>query len=146
MLLAWIAPLEAWLASFSDGPQGHPMLPQMPRAARIAHDLADPALEPLPLPPSDPTPWPDAASAAYRWGVCYVVEGSQLGGAVLYQRLKVQLAPHPLGYLRGEAAGPGLRWRAFMLALREQVRSAEDIAQACRGAQDAFDRILALRS
>jgi heme oxygenase len=77
--------------------------------------------------------------------VAYVVEGSQLGGAVLHKRLADQLAPHPLRYLAGAGeAGPGPRWRAFMLALRAQVQGEEEVAEACSGACDAFDRILAL--
>jgi heme oxygenase len=79
------------------------------------------------------------------WGVCYVVEGSQLGGAVLYQRLHARLAPHPLRYLKGDAAGPGPRWRTFMLALRQQVCTPAEIAETCAGACAAFDRILSLR-
>ena len=48
-------------------------------------------------------------------------------------------------YLRGAGeAGPGPRWRAFMLALREQVATPEASVEACAGACDAFDRILAL--
>jgi heme oxygenase len=76
--------------------------------------------------------------------VCYVIEGSQLGGAVLYQRLHEQLAPHPLRYLKGNDAGPGPRWRAFMQALREHVRSPEEILEASEGACAAFDSILSL--
>jgi heme oxygenase len=78
--------------------------------------------------------------------VAYVVEGAQLGGAVLYQRLAASLAPHPLRYLRGDPAGPGPRWRMFMLALKEHVRSEDEIADACAGACAAFDRILALHA
>jgi heme oxygenase len=89
--------------------------------------------------------WPADASAAYRWGVCYVVEGSQLGGTVLYRRLAGQLAPHPLNYLKGGSEGPGPRWRRFTEALREQVRGSAQVGEACAGARDAFDRILALR-
>lgn len=64
---------------------------------------------------------------------------------MLYKRLAGQLAPHPLRYLRGAGeAGPGPRWRAFMLALREQVTTPEASIEACAGACDAFDRILAL--
>jgi hypothetical protein len=76
--------------------------------------------------------------------VCYVIEGSQLGGAVLYQRLAGALAPHPLRYLRGEGGGPGPRWRAIMQALRGAVRTPGEIADACEGACAAFDRMLAL--
>jgi heme oxygenase len=75
-----------------------------------------------------------------------VIEGSQLGGAVLYERLRERLAPHRLRYLKGDAAGPGLRWRTFMQALRAGVRTPAEIADACAGACAAFDSILELRT
>ena len=140
MLHAWLAPLEAWLAGFDDGPQDVALLPAKPRLALIKADLGDACLD------VDAPAWPDHASAGYRWGVCYVVEGSQLGGAVLYGRLKAQLAPHPLTYLQGEAEGPGPRWRVFMQAIKAQVQTPAQINEACQGACDAFDRILSLRS
>ena len=140
MLHAWLGPLEAWLAAYHDGPQDAALLPPKRRLAMIEADLGDAAPA-----PSATAIWPQDASAAYRWGVCYVVEGSQLGGAVLYQRLKEQCAPHPLHYLQGEVGGPGPRWRVFMQALRAQIATPAQIEQARRGACDAFDRILALR-
>ena len=142
LLRDWMAPLNAWLARFDDGPQGAAGLPAVDRMALLEADLLEPGMQlraPLHV-----APWPDTASAAYRWGVLYVVEGAQLGGAVLYQRLHASMAPHPLRYLRGDAAGPGPRWRAFMLALKEHVTTPEEIADACDGACGAFDRILAL--
>jgi heme oxygenase len=140
MLRAWLAPLQAWLAGFSDGPQ----FDQAGRLTLIERDLAEPGMPPAPSVPDALEDWPSAASPAWRWGVCYVIEGSQLGGAVLYQRLHEQLAPHPLRYLKGNDAGPGPRWRSFMLALREHVRSPAEIIDACAGACAAFDSILAL--
>jgi heme oxygenase len=84
---------------------------------------------------------PDSSSD--RWGVAYVVEGSQLGGAVLHKRLVDQSTPHPLRYLAGQARpGRGPRWPAFMLPLREEVQGDGEVAEACAGACDAFDRIL----
>jgi len=83
-------------------------------------------------------------AAAVAWGMAYVVEGSQLGGQWLHRRLSATLAPHPLRYLQGNAAGPGPRWRTFMLALRAAVRTETEVADACAGARAAFDRILAL--
>lgn len=145
MLRTWLAPIEAWLAGFGDGPQGPNAPPAVPRIPRIDADLALGAAAPAIAPAPAADAWPADASAAYRWGVCYVVEGSQLGGVVLYRRLAEQLAPHPLNYLKGSAEGPGPRWRAFSEALREQVRGGEQIAEACAGACAAFDRILALR-
>jgi heme oxygenase len=89
------------------------------------------------------TDWPRQASEAYRWGVSYVIEGSQLGGAVLYKRLAERLAPHPLNYLRGEEP-PGPRWQQFITALRGAVTTAPQIEEACRGAQLAFDSLITL--
>lgn len=144
LLRAWLAPIEQWLAEYDDGPQAVAALAPCGRLALIEADLAEPGMGQVPPAPGPAVPWPAAASPAWRWGVCYVVEGSQLGGTVLYQRLAVPLAPHPLRYLRGAADGPGARWRAFMTALREQVSTPAEIAEAVDGACFAFDRILAV--
>jgi heme oxygenase len=146
MLRAWLAPLQDWLAGFDDGPR----FDQAARLALIGRDMDEAGMPAARSPQSagdaakGDAAWPLDASPAWRWGVCYVIEGSQLGGAVLYQRLHARLAPHPLRYLKGDAAGPGPRWRGFMLALREHVRSPQEIAEACDGACAAFDSILAL--
>lgn len=141
MVRDWLAPLQGWLDGFADGPQT--VLPALGRLALIDADLNEPGMPPL-CAPSNPRAWPQDASAAYRWGVAYVIEGSQLGGKVLYGKLSERLAPHPLRYLRGAEEGPGPRWRAFMLALKEHVESPDEIADACAGACAAFDSILAL--
>ncbi|ALK98500.1 heme oxygenase [Massilia sp. WF1] len=142
MLRAWLAPLQDWLAGFADDPR----FDQASRLALIERDLDEQGMPPVLAPASSADAvWPPDASPAWRWGVCYVIEGSQLGGAVLYQRLHERLAPHPLRYLKGIDAGPGPRWRAFMLALREHVRTPEEIEEACAGACAAFDGMLALR-
>jgi len=145
LLRAWLAPLQAWSARYADGPQGAPCFDNAARLALIDADLAEPDMPPAASAPARDG-WPDDASAAWRWGVAYVVEGSQLGGAVLYARLRDRLAPHPLRYLKGEGDGPGACWRAFMQALRTHVRTPAEIAEACAGACAAFDRILALRA
>jgi heme oxygenase len=141
MLRAWLGPLQAWLRGFPDGPR----FDQAGRLALIDQDLAEQGMPAAPCAADTAPAWPPGASAAWRWGVCYVIEGSQLGGAVLHQRLHERLAPHPLRYLKGDEAGPGPRWRVFMQALREHVRSQAEIAEACAGACAAFDSILALR-
>ena len=145
MLRAWLAPLQAWLSGFDDGPQLGPQFDQAGRLALIEQDLGEQGMPVVPAVADARRDWPLGASPAWRWGVCYVIEGSQLGGAVLYQRLHEQLAPHPLRYLKGADKGPGPRWRAFMQALREQVRSLDEIREASAGACAAFDSILALR-
>jgi heme oxygenase len=143
MLHAWLAPLECWLAGFDDGPQGEAAPPLVLRTPLIDADLA--LIGPAPAAAPAAPRWPASASAAYRWGVCYVVEGSQLGGAVLYQRLCRALAPHPLYYLHGDPDGAGPRWRRFTQALRASLSTPAEVAEACLGAREAFDRMLALR-
>ncbi|MEM5370487.1 biliverdin-producing heme oxygenase [Paraburkholderia azotifigens] len=153
LIAAWLAPLERWLARFDDGPQH--ALPFVARMPLIESDLADPSLrvrnDTFDTVGDDTTP-SDAGDAAYRWGACYVIEGSQLGGTVLYRRLREMLAPHPLRYLSGNVSGdmsgdgvpPGPRWKVFLDAMRREVHAPRDIARACDGARDAFDRLLAL--
>ena len=75
---------------------------------------------------------------AVRWGFAYVVEGSQLGGQVLYRQLAPRLAPHALRYLQGDGAATGARWKLFVAQLRQQVVSAPAVNAACDGAVAAF--------
>ena len=140
LLEAWLAPIQDWLGAYDDGPRLSDYL------GLIRADLRHEALAQLPEPngeASSPMRWPQQASAAYRWGVCYVIEGSQLGGAVLYKRLAQRLAPHPLDYLHG-AGSPGPRWQQFLAALRAAVKLVPEIEDACCGAQQAFDSLIAL--
>lgn len=141
LLRAWLGPLHAWLERHADGPDFR----HGERLALLEADLAEPGMA-APVFSQGDDAWPQDASVAWRWGVAYVIEGSQLGGAVLYGRLRERLAPHPLRYLKGDPAGPGPRWRAFMGALRANVTTPAQIAEACAGACAAFDRILALRA
>ena len=85
----------------------------------------------------------DAAAEplAYAWGLAYVVEGSQLGGAVLHRRLQARLAPHPLRYLQGDTA-PGVRWKTFMADLRAAVRTPAETQAAVRGALAGFGALV----
>ena len=139
LLEQWLAPIQDWMARFDDGPR----LPACLHAIR--EDLAHPALAGMPAPAENAiaVAWPAQCGAAWRWGVCYVIEGSQLGGAVLYKRLADRLAPHPLDYLRG-AGSPGPRWQQFIAALRAHVVDAREVAEACQGARQAFDSLIAL--
>ncbi|WP_295996736.1 biliverdin-producing heme oxygenase [Rugamonas sp.] len=151
VLRAWLGPLQQWLGQFDDGPQDPDFLPPTARLALIEADLADPSLAPADRHPylhehrhQLPFGAPASDAAAYRWGVCYVIDGSQLGGTVLYRRLAATLSPHPLRYLSADNVAPGPRWTAFLHGLRAAVREPAAIAAACDGARDAFDRILAL--
>ncbi|MES2758796.1 MAG: biliverdin-producing heme oxygenase [Pseudomonadota bacterium] len=145
LLHTWLVSIEAWLAGYHDGPQDPARLAKVARAAVIEADLADPAMPPqLALLTLAAPRWAAGASTAYRWGVCYVVEGSQLGGAVLFKRLRGALAPHPLTYLGADGAAVGARWQHFLAELRADVTTPCAVADACAGACDAFDSLLAL--
>ncbi len=82
-----------------------------------------------------------ARAQAIAWGMAYVVEGSQLGGQWLHRRLSATLAPHPLRYLQGSGPGTAARWKHFLARLADALRTPEDIAAACAGAQAAFDAL-----
>ncbi|RFU44952.1 biliverdin-producing heme oxygenase [Paraburkholderia sp. DHOC27] len=144
LLHAWLGPIETWLAQFADGPQDSGVLSPIRRTPIIEADLAHASIAPVDA--FAPVTFPPSphSSRAYRWGVCYVVEGSQLGGAVLYKRLRAQLAPHPLQYLGGNGAPVGPRWQQFVQALQAHVTDHAAIAAACDGATDAFDTLLSL--
>jgi len=149
LMRPWLAAIECW--------QARPLAPGFGPARRDASDAirALPTVQRLPALDADllalgadPTShtidvgqWP--ADAAFGWGVGYVVEGSQLGGAVLYRKLKPSLPGHALHFL-GEGRSPALRWHAFVEALRAAVAGAESITRACDGARAAFDGLLAL--
>ncbi|TWI66531.1 heme oxygenase [Pseudoduganella lurida] len=143
LLRSWLAPIEAWEAGFTDGPQDPALLAADPHLPSIDADLAD--LPPAAAPLAQAAAWQGSGASAYRWGVAYVIEGSRLGGAVLHRRLHAQLAPHPLRYLHANGVPPGPRWQQFMRLLRANVQDEAAIAQACQGACDAFDSLLDLR-
>lgn len=145
LLRRWLAPIEAWQARFADGPQDAALLPPAPHLPLLDADLADPAL-PNRAGAVTPAAWQGRDGAAYRWGVAYVIEGSRLGGTVLHRRLAAALAPHPLRYLHADGTPPGPRWQHFLRMLRAEVHDDAAIADACAGARDAFDSLIALHS
>ena len=143
LLKAWLVPIETWLGQFDDGAQSTRTLAPIRRAPLIEADLSEPS-----IPPSSPmkaVAWcPRRTSSAYRWGVAYVIEGSQLGGKVLHSRLGARLAPHPLRYLASSGPALGARWRTFVAALQTALTDEAQIADACDGASDAFDALIAI--
>ncbi|WP_186128754.1 biliverdin-producing heme oxygenase [Burkholderia gladioli] len=146
VLRAWLAPLEPWLAARGDGLAAHAAaVPPVDRRALIDADLAAAPRDAVPAGPASLAPWwPADADRAYRWGASYVIEGSQMGGAVLYQQLHERLAPHPLDFLASGRNGLSARWKAFVRCLAAEVIGPDEIDAACRGAVDAFDRLVAL--
>lgn len=107
---------------------------------RVTCDLAQAGARPHgPVPAAPVLPSRDPA---FAWGVSYVVEGSQLGGQVLYRRLKEALQPLTLEALRGLGADTGAHWKQFTLALHQAVHEPAAIAAACEGACWAFSLLI----
>lgn len=165
LIRQWLAPIERWLAAFDDGPQDRAVLAAAAQLPALDADLAaidaDPAERPTeagaagaaapqaddaggqrPLPDSGRTfRWRDS-DQAFRWGVCYVLEGSRLGGLVLHRRVTERLAPHRPLYLSGDRQAVGERWKSFIAALRTSVTGQAAIERACAGACAAFDELI----
>jgi heme oxygenase len=140
ILAAWLVPLELWLANYYDGPQDPKALPCIYYSKFIFQDLGDAEVVYIPEQYTEAN-WPKHTSAAYRWGISYVIEGSQLGGEFLYKRLSSRLAPRKLNYLQSKQSG---RWPAFLQAIAANVITPTEIDSACAGAVDAFDALLQL--
>lgn len=114
-------------------------------AQRLDADLVE-CERMLNIPHATPSQSPgraDGATGPFGWGVAYVLEGSRLGGQVMYRRLADTLAPHSLAYLQGAGRETGARWAAFLTELRQHVRTEADIGAACEGAVQAFALLLA---
>lgn len=136
LMRAWLYPLECWL-------EGSPIFD----TALIDADLAGAGVQPE-HEPADAVMvrWPSTAGTPYRWGARYVIEGSRLGAAALYRRLRQALRPHELWYLHGGSESSVDRWANFLRELRAAVSHPVEIAAACEGACDSFDALLALSS
>lgn len=77
-----------------------------------------------------------------EWGLAYVLEGSRLGGQVLYKRLAQAMAPLPLTYLRGAGSATGVRWKAFIAELGAALDSEVRVNAAACAAARAFELLL----
>jgi heme oxygenase len=142
LLAAWLVPLEAWLTQYNDGPQTPEILEPICYSNLILNDLGENNY-PSNFSHLGKANWPQSSDAAYRWGILYVIEGSQLGGEFLYKRLANRLKPHELRYLQSKQPG---RWPKFLHAIAIGVITEKEITNACKGAVDAFDALLQLQS
>jgi heme oxygenase len=86
-----------------------------------------------------------AASEAELLGMMYVLEGSSLGAAILYPRLKEALAlpDEALGYYRGSGAATLDEWRAFGARMNATLESDDEQTEALAGARAMFVHIRA---
>ncbi len=78
------------------------------------------------------------------WGLAYVLQGSRLGGQVLYKRLAQAMAPLRLGYLQGAGGATGARWKAFVAQLKTELADQPARTEAAvQAARQAFELLLA---
>ncbi|MCX8016629.1 MAG: biliverdin-producing heme oxygenase [Rhodocyclaceae bacterium] len=124
------AALERLLAGFA------PAADFPPRLAALEADLAALGLAPQPL---RATP-PEAADEAARIGLLYVLEGSNLGAAVIARQLARHLPDAPRAFFGGgSGAARWERFWRFVAAIRPDAAAA---AQAARAACDFYRRHL----
>ncbi len=85
-----------------------------------------------------------AGERAFAWGLAYVLEGSQLGGAAMHKRLAPKLAPHPMRYFQPVDAPDGLaaQWKEFVAQLACVLRDPDAVGSAQRGAVAGFETLM----
>lgn len=86
----------------------------------------------------------EALDPAFAWGLAYVLEGSQLGGASMHKRLGPRLAPHPMRYFQPVDAPEGLaaQWKDFVAQLAAALRDPAAVGAAQRGAVAGFATLM----
>jgi heme oxygenase len=137
VLRDWQRALAPWLSRAIIDPTALALLEQDLRDCPAqAHALAPPPVSGLTA-----LRQADDGRDGFCWGIAYVVEGSRLGGLVLYQRLSRQLAPHPLRYL-SQRGRTGTSWPDLLASLRSHLASAPELQSACNGAVAAFNMLL----
>lgn len=99
------------------------------RADLLLEDLAELGVD-LPAPVAPPV----LETEAEILGAVYVLEGSRLGGAVLFRT-----APYdaPRRFLEPEGVGP--RWRSLVALLDARLTADDQIADAVRSARSVFN-------
>lgn len=143
--LDYLADMHGWLSAFeaplwtADWPAGVEPAARSGKLAWIEQDLNKsgmPAADIGALPRAAFAP--DLSGLASRFGLAYVIEGSQLGTKQLQQRLSGALDGWEPRWLEGYGSRNGSNWRAFLHALEQYVRTPQEIDEACAAAAAAF--------
>jgi len=135
-------PFEAVLAEESVETLALISWPQRSRVAQLERDLAalggQAAVIPAPrLPKLD-----DLSSLL---GALYVVEGSSLGGQIIYRQIQQQLhlnATSGAAFFYGDGDGTGSSWKRFTSILEENITEPERAADAAEAMFLAFGQAL----
>lgn len=127
--------VETWLASTQEF-QSIPDSDNRKRSAELARDFQ---LLNVPMPaPRNMSFLNETASVA---GICYVLEGSRLGGAYLATLIGRDGASHPVNFLSQGRDLP--LWRSFLDWLSTREQSRKSIDRATYAAEAMFDAYLA---
>ncbi|WP_426788997.1 biliverdin-producing heme oxygenase [Xanthomonas campestris] len=121
--------LSDWLVTLvGSGWQYRRRVPALREDLRVLGQPVDAAVPP-----------PPASSEAVRWGMLYVIEGSQLGGRVIARMLRKRQPglAHALHYFELADEDPA-GWRRFQAVLEQRLQSAAARADAIAGAQAMF--------
>lgn len=149
-LRPWLESVRQALAASGDPGLGRVARRTERRLAALALDLEDagPAQSPLQGEAAAPADAQllagPAHDPAFAWGLAYVLEGSQLGGASMFKRLGPRLAPHPLRYFQPVDAPEGLpaQWKDFVAQLAAALRDPAAVEAAQRGAVAGFRTLM----
>jgi heme oxygenase len=151
-LRPWLESVRHALAASGDAGLGRVAHRTERRLAALALDLEDVGAAPPAATPgtrqgpdAGTDPWAGKArDPAFAWGLAYVLEGSQLGGASMFKRLGPRLAPHPMRYFQPIDAPEGLaaQWKEFVVQLAAVLRDPAAVAAAQRGAVAGFEALL----
>lgn len=151
-LRPWLESVRHALAASGDAGLGRVAHRTERRLAALALDLEDAGAAPPAATPgtrqgpdTGTDPWAGKAhDPAFAWGLAYVLEGSQLGGASMFKRLGPRLAPHPMRYFQPVDAPEGLaaQWKEFVAQLAAVLRDPAAVAAAQRGAVAGFEALL----
>ena len=96
-------------------------------------------LEVLGSPPPTPVRWSSPKTAAATLGLAYVVEGSSLGGKVIYRQLDYLFGQSPAGrQFFGGSTSDVARWRALCRDLEAEGRKPRGVDEMITGATAAF--------
>ncbi|MDB5930191.1 MAG: hypothetical protein JWR60_1898 [Polaromonas sp.] len=140
VLRDWQRALAPWLSRAIIDPAALALIEQdLNDCPAQAHALA--VLNAMPPPDLTALRQIDDGRNGFCWGIAYVVEGSRLGGQVLYRRLSQQLAPHPLRYL-GQRGRTGPSWPEMLACLQSRLDAGPELQSACHGAVAAFELLL----
>ncbi|MBF0269490.1 MAG: biliverdin-producing heme oxygenase [Alphaproteobacteria bacterium] len=88
--------------------------------------------------PSHDLPAPKLADAPSRIGAFYVIEGSSMGGQLIYRHLISRYPSEVLGFFLPHGNNTAERWQSFLEYLEGSLARREMLDKAKAGANDTF--------